>query len=144
MVNYPSLLNNYKCSSEQKLPTECIEEYPNQPVVSIKLKPLTSEKSTDKDETHNDIVVNSTIFNDKEAQKNVKKQDSKGERREWLKKQLSVNYHYFNNLRLPKNSIMHRNAMLNISKYRLRASSCPNIYKNSMITINEKEEVSNT
>jgi hypothetical protein len=41
---------------------------------------------------------------------------------------------------------MYRGAMLNIHKYRLRASSCPDIYRNSMTTIaKEHEEVtSNT
>lgn len=100
---------------------------------------MTREKSTDKEDDYNENFV--TTASEKQIQKTIKKQDSKGERREWLRKQLSVNYHYFKDLRMPKNSIMHRNAMLNISKYRLRASSCPNIYKNSMITINEKEEV---
>ena len=34
--------------------------------------------------------------------------------------------------------------MLNINRYRLRASSCPNIYRNSMTTIaKEKHEVPN-
>jgi hypothetical protein len=37
---------------------------------------------------------------------------------------------------------MYRGAMLNIHKYRLRASSCPDIYRNSMTTIaKENEEV---
>lgn len=69
------------------------------------------------------------------------KQDSKENKREWLKKQLSVNHHYLRDLKMPLNSISHRNAMLNIKRYRLKASSCPDIYKNSMITIDEKEEV---
>lgn len=69
------------------------------------------------------------------------KQDSKENRRVWLKKQLSVNHHYLKDLKMPINSISHRNAMLNTNRYRLKASSCPDIFKNSMITINEKEEV---
>lgn len=37
---------------------------------------------------------------------------------------------------------MYRGAMLNIHKYRLRASSCPDIYRNSMTTIaRETDEV---
>jgi hypothetical protein len=41
-----------------------------------------------------------------------------------------------------RNSVMYRGAMLNIHKYRLRASSCPDIYRNSMTTIaKENEEV---
>lgn len=73
--------------------------------------------------------------------KTLNKQDSKENRRDWLKKQLSVNHHYLKDLKMPINSISHRNAMLNIKRYRLKASSCPDIFKNSMITINEKEEV---
>ena len=34
----------------------------------------------------------------------------------------------------------YRGAMLNIHKYRLRASSCPDIYRNSMITIDKSDE----
>ncbi|XP_023946560.2 monocarboxylate transporter 14-like [Bicyclus anynana] len=68
------------------------------------------------------------------------KQDSKESRRDWLKKQLSVNHHYLKDLKMPLNSISHRNAMLNIKRYKLKASSCPDIFKNSMITVNEQEE----
>ncbi|XP_041977950.1 monocarboxylate transporter 9-like [Aricia agestis] len=68
------------------------------------------------------------------------KQDSKENKRDWLKKQLSVNHHYLRDLKMPLNSISHRNAMLNIKKYKLKASSCPDIFKNSMITFDEEEE----
>lgn len=80
----------------------------------------------------------------KEDKELIIKQDSKENKRDWLKKQLSVNHHYLKDLKMPKNSLSHRNAMLNIGRYRLKASSCPDIYKNSMITINEKEEVRST
>ncbi|XP_028173025.1 monocarboxylate transporter 14-like [Ostrinia furnacalis] len=72
--------------------------------------------------------------------KELVKQDSKENKRDWLKKQLSVNHHYLKDLKMPLNSISHRNAMLNIKRYRLKASSCPDIFKNSMITIGDKEE----
>lgn len=76
-----------------------------------------------------------------EDNKILLKQDSKENKRDWLKKQLSVNHHYLKDLKMSKNSISHRNAMLNIKGYRLKASSCPDIFKNSMISINEKEKV---
>lgn len=51
--------------------------------------------------------------------------------------------HYLKNMRIHRNSIHYRGAMLNTHRYRLRASSCPNIYRNSMTTIaRESEEVS--
>lgn len=41
-----------------------------------------------------------------------------------------------------RHSLTYRGAMLNINRYRLRASSCPDIYRNSMTTIaEEKDEV---
>lgn len=43
-----------------------------------------------------------------------------------------------------RHSLTYRGAMLNIGRYRLRASSCPDIYRNSMTTIaEEKDEVCN-
>lgn len=70
------------------------------------------------------------------------KQDSKENKRDWFKKQLSINHHYLKDLKMPLNSISHRNALLNIKRYKLKASSCPDIFKNSMVSVNEEEEVS--
>lgn len=45
------------------------------------------------------------------------------------------NSHYLRNMRIHRNSIHYRGAMLSTHRYRLRASSCPNIYRNSMTTL---------
>ncbi|KAK0097912.1 hypothetical protein PV326_012800 [Microctonus aethiopoides] len=37
-----------------------------------------------------------------------------------------------NNMRMQRHSLTYRGAMLNINRYRLRASSCPDIYRNSV------------
>lgn len=42
---------------------------------------------------------------------------------------------YLKDLRVHRLSLTYRGAMLNINRYRLRASSCPDIYRNSMTTI---------
>lgn len=42
---------------------------------------------------------------------------------------------YLKDLRIHRHSLTYRGAMLNINRYRLRASSCPDIYRNSMTTI---------
>ncbi|XP_052125590.1 monocarboxylate transporter 14-like isoform X3 [Frankliniella occidentalis] len=48
---------------------------------------------------------------------------------------------YLRDLRVHRHSLTYRGAMLNINRYRLRASSCPDIYRNSMTTIaKEKDE----
>lgn len=43
-------------------------------------------------------------------------------------------------LKIHRHSLTYRGAMLNINKYRLRASSCPDIYRNSMTTIASESE----
>lgn len=47
---------------------------------------------------------------------------------------------FLKDLRMHRHSLTYRGAMLNINRYRLRASSCPNIFRNSMTTI-AKEKV---
>lgn len=47
---------------------------------------------------------------------------------------------YFRDMRIHRNSFYYRGAMLNTHRYRLRASSCPNIYRNSMTTLAKCDE----
>lgn len=48
---------------------------------------------------------------------------------------------YLKNLRFRRNSISHRGAMLNLHKYKMKASSCPDLFKNSMATLRSNDEV---
>uniref|UniRef100_A0A8D8QSV8 Monocarboxylate transporter 12 n=1 Tax=Cacopsylla melanoneura TaxID=428564 RepID=A0A8D8QSV8_9HEMI len=59
---------------------------------------------------------------------------------QWLKRQFSLGNketNYFRNIKMQRNSVVYRNAMMNTKKYKLRASSCPNIFRNSMESIAE-------
>jgi len=47
---------------------------------------------------------------------------------------------YLKGLRVKKRSLTYRGAMLNLPRYRLRASSCPDIYRNSITTIAREKE----
>lgn len=59
------------------------------------------------------------------------------------KRILTRNSNYFKNMRIHRNSITYRSAIMNTHRYRMKASSCPNIYRNSMTTLaRENEEVS--
>ncbi|KAF7489945.1 Monocarboxylate transporter 9 [Sarcoptes scabiei] len=49
---------------------------------------------------------------------------------------------HLHNLRLPRGSLTYRSAILVINKYRLKASSAPDIYRTSMATINEDKSSS--
>ncbi|XP_039290596.1 monocarboxylate transporter 14 [Nilaparvata lugens] len=59
-----------------------------------------------------------------------------------FKKKQSImdNHHYLKNIRIHRNSIMYRGATLNTRNYRLKASSCPDIYRNSMTTLARETE----
>lgn len=53
------------------------------------------------------------------------------------------NSHHFQHMRIHRKAMNYRSAMLNTHRYHLKASSCPNIYRNSMTTLaKEEEEVS--
>ncbi|CAL7936139.1 unnamed protein product [Xylocopa violacea] len=58
----------------------------------------------------------------------------------WLRRQFNTNTHYFKDIRVHRSSVMYRGAALNLRKYRLRASSCPDIYRNSMTTLAKENE----
>lgn len=49
----------------------------------------------------------------------------------WLSRQFNTDHHYLRDIALYKSTIMHRGAMMNIPRYKLRASSLPDIYRNS-------------
>ncbi|KAL7737711.1 hypothetical protein ACLKA6_006106 [Drosophila palustris] len=58
-----------------------------------------------------------------------------------LRRNISIrNSNFLKDMRIHRSSINYRGAMLNTHRYRLRASSCPNIYRNSMTTIAKEEE----
>uniref|UniRef100_A0A182KBF9 Major facilitator superfamily (MFS) profile domain-containing protein n=1 Tax=Anopheles christyi TaxID=43041 RepID=A0A182KBF9_9DIPT len=64
----------------------------------------------------------------------LKKQTSLG-------RQHSMRYsNFYKDMRLHRNSIHYRGALLNTHRYRLKASSCPNIYRNSMTTIAKEQD----
>ncbi|CAH0725116.1 unnamed protein product, partial [Brenthis ino] len=53
----------------------------------------------------------------------------------WLSRQIHTDHHYLRDMQLYKSTIMHRGAMMNIPRYKLRASSLPDIYRNSTWSI---------
>lgn len=48
--------------------------------------------------------------------------------------------HHFQHMRVHRHGMNYRGAMLNTHRYRLKASSCPNVYRNSMTTLAKEEE----
>ncbi|XP_050091487.1 uncharacterized protein LOC126575038 [Anopheles aquasalis] len=64
-----------------------------------------------------------------------------GLKRQPLGRQHSMRYsNFYKDMRIHRNSIHYRGALLNTHRYRLKASSCPNIYRNSMTTIAKEHD----
>ncbi|XP_047994880.1 uncharacterized protein LOC125233069 [Leguminivora glycinivorella] len=135
LQNYPSLLA-LRSNSEQKLPIEPAPEVPkNKPIkMSMKLKLNKKEKKKDF-ETKLDIVREKLLQPIPENKPAIIA--PRNDRQDWWN--LKTDNHYLRGIRVHRNSIMHRGAMMNIAKYKLRASSCPDIYRNSMWSIEEQE-----
>ncbi|XP_076263872.1 monocarboxylate transporter 14-like [Rhynchophorus ferrugineus] len=57
-----------------------------------------------------------------------------------LKADHSHRHNYLKNIKVQKSNLGYRGAMLNIPKYKLASSSCPDFYRNSTLTLNEDDE----
>ncbi|KAG5681632.1 hypothetical protein PVAND_011048 [Polypedilum vanderplanki] len=118
--NYPHLLATRSLSTSDQFPTQ------DHHVAGI-LSPTTLEISKNrKNHKHRHTIQigeSETDVTDK-----------------WLRQHNNERHHHhvmdlLKDLRIHRHSLTYRGAMLNINKYRLRASSCPDIYRNSMTTI---------
>ncbi|XP_026499024.2 uncharacterized protein LOC113402887 [Vanessa tameamea] len=122
LQNYPSLLA-LRTSSETKLPTGSNKEK----LKKNKKKDFDKKLEIVREKLLQPIPENNTAV-------------IPPRRQDWFSRQIQTDHHYLKDIRVHRNSIMHRGAMMNIAKYKLRASSCPDIYKNSMWSVEEPEE----
>ncbi|XP_053607101.1 uncharacterized protein LOC128673357 [Plodia interpunctella] len=137
LQNYPSLLA-LRSNSEQKLPIEPVSEAAKTKPVTMSMK-LKLKKKQKKDFESKLEKVRETLLQPIPENK----APVISPRQDWLSRQLYTDHHYLRDIRVHRNSIMHRGAMMNIAKYKLRASSCPDIYKNSMWSM-EDDQVEKT
>ncbi|XP_068631976.1 monocarboxylate transporter 14-like [Battus philenor] len=135
LTNYPSLLA-LRSNSEQKLAIEPMPPKVKPVTMSVKLKLNKKEKKTFENKLdHVREQLLQPIPENKPAAV-----APRNDRQDWFMRQLQTNHHYLRDIRVHRNSIMHRGAMMNIAKYKLRASSCPDIYRNSMWSMEDQEE----
>ncbi|KAG5876022.1 hypothetical protein JTB14_009811 [Gonioctena quinquepunctata] len=60
----------------------------------------------------------------------------------WLKHQFiqAQRQNYFKNIKVHRQSLIHRGAIFNTNKYRFKASSCPNIYRLSTLSLHKDDD----
>lgn len=138
LQNYPSLLA-LRSNSEQKLPIEPAPEASKGKQIKMSMKLKLNKKEKKKEfESKLDHVREQLLQPIPENKPAVI--SPRNERQDWLSRQFQTDRHYLRDIRVHRNSIMHRGAMMNIAKYKLRASSCPDIYRNSMWSMEDQEE----
>ncbi|KAI5723202.1 hypothetical protein M8J76_002853 [Diaphorina citri] len=112
-------------------------------------KPLVKNHSVESDGPH-EPLVSAGKGNDSNRCKSMSPPGNLGRQHRsdstpWLRRQFSFKEqptHYLKHLKVHRNSVMYRGAALTTPSYRLRASSCPNIYRNSITTIAKDSETS--
>ncbi|KAJ0177452.1 hypothetical protein K1T71_007461 [Dendrolimus kikuchii] len=138
LQNYPSLLA-LRSNSEQKLPVEsAAPEVSKSKAVTMSMKLKLNKKKKEDFESKLDMVREKLLQPIPENKTAVIA--PRNERPNWFATHFHTDHHYLRDIRVHRNSIMHRGAMMNIAKYKLRASSCPDIYRNSMWSVEDQEE----
>ncbi|XP_012284043.1 uncharacterized protein LOC105701680 [Orussus abietinus] len=156
LQNYPSLLISSRSFSDSgalhdqlSIPSARFEQSPSPRAESASGQDDSKERKERKKQEQNEQV--------EQNERNSQPQDSASRQHTdaaylwWLKKiqpecplrrSSTVVEHprrlptaYLKDIRVHRHSLTYRGAMLNINRYRLRASSCPDIYRNSMTTI---------
>lgn len=134
LENYPTLLNVRSHSEIQidKSGNESIEPSRLQVTVKVKTPNKHPGNNMPKDVKESKLEVEEPKESLKKVKSNSRQPRTIIQRKDWISKQMSVDNHYLRDMSLYKNTIVHRGAMMNIPRYKLRAASLPNIYKNSM------------
>ncbi|XP_026750000.2 monocarboxylate transporter 14-like [Galleria mellonella] len=162
LQNYPDILTRRRSEININAETST-EETSNEPKVPVQIKikvPKHESENKSKTETNaqenktddetakpNDITKNSAIekqsqnVKSKEKSQHTSNRDNKtAHMTNWFARQISTDHHYLKDMPLYRNTIMYRGAMMNIPRYKLKTSSLPDIYRNSMWSIGSESD----
>lgn len=155
LQNYPDILTRRHSEINLNVeapPPDAVPEPANVPVqVKIK-KPkdateLDVNKSSDKlKETDDNKTKDATkttrhdTTHTPKAKEHSPKKETRAQQSNWLARQISTDHRYLKDMPLYRNTIMYRGTMMNIPRYRLKASSLPDIYRNSMWSIESESD----
>jgi hypothetical protein len=98
-------------------------------------KPVTKDKKKTSNMKHSGDRHKKNTDNEKKhhhSSNKAVKDDKTPQQSSWLTKQITTDHHYFRNMTLYGHTMLYRGAMLTTPRYRLKASSLPDIYRNSM------------
>lgn len=139
--NYPHLVTRRKSDVNLNVdgpPADAVTE-PAQLSVDIKAKKHRTSESEHKHEAkhesgdakHENVKKSNPDVNATHKDKPKEAPKAPPQQPNWLRQISTTDHHYLKDMPLYKNSMMHRGAMLSITRYKLKASSLPDMYRNS-------------
>lgn len=122
-----------KTNTESEAHNKSKESTSKSSINKIEVKKAKVEKSLEESKSD----PNTTTKDDKKPQNKQSKLPP--QQTNWLR-QISTDHHYLRDMPLYRNTIMHRGAMMSIPRYKLRASSLPEMYRNSMWSLESESD----
>lgn len=123
--NYPHLLTTRSLSASDQISTS------NDPTLNMIMSPTTMTMSNNQQNKKHRHTIQIGESETDVADKWLRHHEHHHNNHQHHRHVMDI----LKDLRIHRHSLTYRGAMLNINRYRLRASSCPDIYRNSMTTI---------
>lgn len=151
LQNYPDLITRSRSESNfnVEIPPKNNSNEPAQLPVEIAVKIPKNQSATNANQTegNKDLTKdkNKTGHSSPKVNSNhdVKTKDEQAAVipavQNWFR-QISKDHHYLRDMPLYRNTMMHRGAMMTIPRYRLRASSLPDVYRNSTWSLESESD----
>ncbi|KAJ8714352.1 hypothetical protein PYW07_002577 [Mythimna separata] len=100
-------------------------------------------KKSESEGVKTEVVKSNTNINStkqKVGPKDSKAQQQQQQQQQSWFRQMSTDHHYLRDVPLYKTTMMHRGAMMSITRYKLRASSLPDMYRNSTWSLDSESD----
>ncbi|KAM3958380.1 monocarboxylate transporter 9 [Aphomia sociella] len=162
LQNYPDLITRRRSENNINVDAPAVEAHNDPPKLPVQIKiKMPIQESENKNKTESSKQENKTDDDStkpKEVSKSANEHTSQSVKHKdkshhtsnkdfkapqptnWLARQISTDHHYLKDMPLYRNTIMYRGAMMNIPRYKLRTSSLPDIYRNSMWSIGSESD----
>lgn len=150
LQNYPDVLTRRHSDVHLNVESPANAPPPAQLPMEIKAKKPKdgTEREAKKSESEGvktEVVKSNTNINSTKQKvgpkdsKMSQQQQQQQQQQSWFR-QISTDHHYLRDMPLYKTSMMHRGAMMSITRYKLRASSLPDMYRNSSWSLDSESD----
>ncbi|XP_075979575.1 monocarboxylate transporter 9-like [Anticarsia gemmatalis] len=145
LQNYPDVLTRRHSEVNINIDNPENATEPAKLPVEIKIKKPKDEETEGKKRSQKDLQKvesnkSNTNINSTKPKEKVAPKASLPHNKSWFR-QISTDHHYLKDMVFYKTSLMHRGAMMSIpSRYKLRASSLPDIYRNSTWSLESESD----